>query len=103
MHPPDKKQNNLAVFLLTLIKHLVMNTHDKKTEVLELLKQTNDSNLIDEVYEVLHPERTIENINMEELPGELQKKISKALDDYKSGNYITHEQMRQKLQQWLTR
>ncbi len=63
-----------------------MNTHDKKTEVLKLLSKTNDSNLIDEVYDMLHPEEAIENINMQELPAELQKKINKALDDYKS-NY----------------
>ena len=80
-----------------------MNIHDKKTEVLELLSQTNDSILIDEVYDMLHPEDAIENINIQELPGELQQKISKALDDYKTGNYITHDQMKQKLQQWLTK
>jgi hypothetical protein len=80
-----------------------MNTKDKKAEVLDLLTQTNDSVLIEEVYDILHPESAVENINMEQLPGELQQKISKALDDYKTGNYITHDQMKQKLQQWLTK
>lgn len=80
-----------------------MNTKDKKAEVLLLLTQTNDSGLIDEVYEVLHPESAVENINMQELPAELQQKISKALDDYKTAQYITHDQMKQKLQQWLTK
>ena len=80
-----------------------MNTKDKKAEVLELLTQTNDSGLIDEVYDVLHPESAVENINMQELPVEFQQKISKALDDYKTGKYITHDQMKQKLQQWLTK
>jgi hypothetical protein len=80
-----------------------MNTHDKKSEVLELLSQTTDSTLIDEVYEMLHPEAAVENINLKELPAELQQKINKALDDYKSGNYISHEQMKQKVQQWLTK
>jgi D-ribose pyranose/furanose isomerase RbsD len=80
-----------------------MNTNDKKTEVLELLRQTNDSSLIDEVYDILHPESTIENINIAALTGELQQKINNALDDYKSGNYITHEQMKQKVQEWLTK
>lgn len=41
-----------------------MNISDKKTEVLELLKQTNDSTLIDEIYDILHPETTLENINV---------------------------------------
>ena len=71
-----------------------MTTHDKKTESLELLKQTNDSSLINEVYEVLQPESAGENINIQEQPGELRQKINKALDDYKSGNYIAHEQMK---------
>jgi hypothetical protein len=78
-----------------------MNKKDKKTEVLELLSQTNDSILIDEVYDMLHPEEAVENINIEDLSGELQQKINKAIEDYKSGSYITHEQMKQKVQQWL--
>ena len=76
-----------------------MNLHDKKTEVLELLSKTDDSALINEVYDMLHPAGAVENINMEELPFELQQKINKALDDYKSGNYITHKEMKQKVQQ----
>lgn len=80
-----------------------MNISDKKTEVLELLKQTNDSTLIDEVYDILHPETTLENINIKNLPAKLKQKINKALEDYKSGNYITHEEMKQKVQQWLTK
>jgi hypothetical protein len=96
-------QSASQYFFITLIKGLAMNTKDKKAEVLQLITQTNDSGLIDEVYEVLHPEGAVENVNMQELPGELQQKINKALDDYKTGNYITHEEMKQKLQQWLTK
>lgn len=80
-----------------------MNTKDKKAEVLELLSKTNDSTLIDEVYDVLNPSASIENLHIAELPDELQQKINKALDDYKSGNYITHAEMTQKVQQWLIR
>ena len=80
-----------------------MSTKEKKAELLELLTQTNDAGLIDEVYEVLHPETAVESLNIEDLPAELQQKISKALDDYKSGNYIKHGEMKQKLQQWLTK
>mgnify|MGYP003434146200 FL=1 len=76
---------------------------DKKTEVLELIRQTNDSTLIDEVYDILHPETTLENVNLKNLPAKLQQKINMALEDYKSGNYITHEEMKQKVQQWLTK
>lgn len=96
-------QSASQYFFVTLRKDFAMNTKEKKAEVLELLNQTNDSGLIDEVYDVLHPEGSMENINMEALPGELQQKVSRALDDYKTGNYITHDQMKQKLQQWLTK
>ena len=51
-----------------------MNTHEKKAEVLDLLSQTNDSNLIDEVYDILHPETAVDNINISALSGELQQK-----------------------------
>lgn len=80
-----------------------MNISDKRTEVLELLRQTNDSALIDEVYDILHTEATLENINIRNLPDELRQKLNKALEDYQSGNYITHEEMKQKVQQWLTK
>lgn len=80
-----------------------MTIHDKKMEVLELLSNTNDSTLIDEVYDLLYPAASVDDINIEQLPDELQQKINKAMEDYKSGNYITHEQMKQKLEQWLTK
>lgn len=51
-----------------------MNTHDKKTEVLELLTQTNDSILIDEVYDILHAEGAVENIDMENFLANCSKK-----------------------------
>ena len=50
-----------------------MNTRDKKAEVLSLFSQTNDSTLIDEVYDMLHP-AAAENINTEGLPGDLRQK-----------------------------
>ena len=78
-----------------------MDTKDKKLELLELLSQTNDSVKIDEVYDILHPEAAIREVGIEQLPEPLKLKINKALEDYKSGNYITHTEMTQKLQQWL--
>ncbi len=76
-----------------------MGIEDKKNDVLDMLKNTNDSELINEVYELLHPAEAVEDVSLDQLPAPLQQKINKALDDYKSGNYITHEQMKQKLQE----
>ena len=53
-------------------------------------------NAKDKKAEVVHPEDAVENISVQELPVELQQKIKKALNDYKSGNYITHEEMKRK-------
>lgn len=78
-----------------------MSIEDKKNEVLDLLKKTNDSELIEEVYNLLHPHEAVEEISVLQLPDHLQKKINKAVEDYKTGNYITHDQMKQKVQQWL--
>ena len=78
-----------------------MSIEDKKNEVLDLLKKTNDSALIEEVYNLLHPDEAVEEISVLQLPEHLQQKINKAMEDYKRGNYITHDQMKQKVQQWL--
>lgn len=75
----------------------------RKQRCWNCLSKQNDSTLIDEVYDILHPETTLENIDVKNLPAKLQQKINKALEDYRSGNYITHEEMKQKVQQWLTK
>ncbi len=78
-----------------------MNITEKKKEIINRLQQTSDEQLINEVYALIHPDETIENFNLNELPQDLQNKLSKALDDYYSGHYISHDQMQQKIQQWL--
>ncbi|MDE3184069.1 MAG: hypothetical protein KGM16_11690 [Bacteroidota bacterium] len=80
-----------------------MNTKDKKEEILQKLRSTTDEQLIEEVYELLNPSAVIEDIPVNKLPQELQNKISRALDDFKNGRYITHDQMKQKVEQWLIR
>jgi hypothetical protein len=78
-----------------------MNTSDKKEEILQKLQSTTDEQLIEEVYELLNPNAAVEGIQINDLPQELQTKINRAFDDYKNGRYITHEQMKQKVEQWL--
>ena len=80
-----------------------MSINEKKNEVLQAVSNTKDEALIEEIYELLHPEQSVSDIEIEKLPQPLQQKINKALEDYKSGNYITHAQMKEKLQQWLTK
>ena len=65
---------------------------------MEIVSRVTTMFLRKEVFEMLYPAQAVENINIKELPGELQQKINKALNDFKSGNYITHEEMKQKLQ-----
>ena len=74
---------------------------DKKKEIIQMLQSSTDEQLIEELYELLHPGEAIETTFISHLPEDLQNKIDRALDDYKNGRYITHEQMKQKVQQWL--
>ncbi len=70
---------------------------------MEVLNKTNDNALIEEIFDLLYPEQAIESLDAEELTGELKEKITRAFEDYQSGNYITNEQMKEKVQQWLTK
>ncbi len=79
-----------------------MDTKDKKKDIIQTLQTTNDEELIQEVYELLYPNAAIEEFSIESLPQELQTKVKRAIDDYKNGRYITHTQMKQKVEQWLT-
>lgn len=79
-----------------------MDTKHKKKDIIHILQSTNDAQLIEDVYELLYPNEAIENMSIENLPEELQIKINRALGDYKSGRYISHDQMKQKIEQWLT-
>ncbi|MEJ7680372.1 MAG: hypothetical protein WKG06_21465 [Segetibacter sp.] len=74
---------------------------DKKKDIILTLQSSNNEQLIEEVYELLHPAEAVENIAVSNLPEDLQTKIYRALDDYNAGRYITHEQMKQKMQEWL--
>lgn len=80
-----------------------MNTKDKKEDILQKLKSTTDENLIEEVYELLYPRQPIQEIQIKNLSDDLQNKIRQAFDDYKNGRYITHEQMKKKVDQWLSK
>jgi len=78
-----------------------MNTRDKKEDILQKLQSTTDEQLIEEVYELLYPNEDIKNIIISDLTDDLQVKINRALDDYRNGRYITHQQMKQKVEQWF--
>lgn len=74
---------------------------DKKTNIILTIQSTDDEQLIEEVYDLLHPDEAVENIDINNLPEDLQMKLSRALDDYKAGRYVSHEQMKQKMHEWL--
>lgn len=71
-----------------------MDIKDKKEIVLQKLQSTTDAQLNEEVYEVLYPDEEIKSIAFENLPNELKQKINRAMEDYKSGRYISHEQLK---------
>ena len=80
-----------------------MTIKDKKDDILQKIRSTNDEQLIEEVYELLYPNEAIKDIPISGLPDDLQIKINRALDDdYRNGRYISQEQMKQKVEYWLT-
>lgn len=79
-----------------------MNIRDRKNNIIETLQSINDEQLIEEVYELLHPNEAVEDITVDDLPAELQDKIKRAMEDYRNGRYIKHNQLKQKVEEWLT-
>jgi hypothetical protein len=78
-----------------------MDILSKKEEILQTLQSTTDEQLIEDVYELIHANDEIKSIRISSLPPELQNKITRAIDHYKNGRYISHEQMKQKVATWL--
>ena len=79
-----------------------MNITEKKQRIIKGIESTNDEVLINEMYDLLDTENVIESIKPGELSEDLKTKLSHAIEDYKQGRYITHEQIKEKLQQWFT-
>jgi hypothetical protein len=73
-----------------------MSLAEKKENIIKTLQQTDNEQLIDEVYELLRSEDIFEELQFDMLPASLQLKLNRALEDYKSGRYITHEQRKKK-------
>lgn len=96
-------RQNQTLRILSNFKYqnIPMNTIDKRQKIIQVLQSSNDEQLIEEVYEMLHPKEAIENVDVAKLPIELQNKISRAIDDYKNGHFITQDQMKQKIAQGL--
>jgi hypothetical protein len=80
-----------------------MNIKDKKEDILQKIKLTTDEDLIEEVYELLYPNKSIQEIQIKNLPDDLQIKIRQSLDDYNNWRYITQDQMKKKVEQWLSK
>lgn len=80
-----------------------MNITDKRKDIITALQSTSNELLIEEVYQLINPEKSIEEIDIDSLPKEIQKKLDSAIDDYRNGRYISHSEMKQKMQQWLTK
>ncbi len=97
-----KLHQKSRIFINFSIK-IYMDTKDKKEDIIQTIQSTSDEQLIEEVYDLLHTNQSIENIAIQNLPHELQSKIHRAIDDYKNGRYITHDQMKHKVEQWLTK
>jgi hypothetical protein len=52
------------------------------------------------VYGLLDNEEIVEELQLDKLPADLQQKLNRALEDYKSGNYIIYQQMKERIKSW---
>jgi hypothetical protein len=78
-----------------------MTINEKKQNIINSVKDSSDELLIDEVYNLLNAEDALTDVDLDKVPQELQLKLFRAIEDYKEGRYITNDQMKQKIQQWL--
>lgn len=78
-----------------------MNMTDKRKDIITALQSTNDEQLIEDIYQILNLEKSIEEIDMHSLPQHLQQKLETAIADYHDGRYISNNEMKQKMQKWL--
>jgi hypothetical protein len=80
-----------------------MTIDEKKQNIITSIKTTTDELLVDEKYNLLHGNYEVKEIEFDDIPEDLQLKLTRAIEDYKQGPYITHSQMKQKIEQWLTK
>jgi spore coat polysaccharide biosynthesis protein SpsF (cytidylyltransferase family) len=82
-----------------------MSTITLKTNLHLLIDEIEDINLLEHFYEVLHLHKIKPAKN--EVTDELNKnqiiRLEKALEQSQKGQVISHEQMKNKVNQWLTR
>jgi hypothetical protein len=79
----------------------MISPEEKKEIIIKTLQETKDDATIEELYDFLYPDESITSVVMEDMPEDLQIKIENAVKEYRSGNYITHEQVKEKMAKWL--
>lgn len=78
-----------------------MSIIDKKNNIIHALQSTDNEQLIEEAYKLFYPAEAVESIEISNLPDNIQIKLRQALNDYHNDRYISHEQMKQKMNEWL--
>ena len=76
-----------------------MTTIERKQYIIESISKITDENIIEGVYRFLHLETEVEEIQtLSEAQKQILAESDKQIDD---GNYITHEALNAKIEEWL--
>ena len=76
-----------------------MDLQAKKLEIVQLILDTDKSDLLDKVSKILKQER--DDDWWDDLPESVQESIERGLDQAKRGDTIPHEEVMKKYDKWL--
>ena len=87
----------LSIFILTE-NWRIMKTIDLKKELLDRITEIEDPEILIALKTILDYNKNEVCIN---LTGEQEEELERASEDVKNGNFITHEEMENKVESWL--
>lgn len=78
-----------------------MSKRELKDAVHKLIEQSDDDQLLEEIYEILNQNRKVDILD--ELSPEQLESLNRALKDVETGNVISHEEAQKRIKLWLSK
>ncbi len=78
---------------------MLMSTPELKKRLIDKIKETHNTNLLEEAYRLLELET--QDIEVYKLSEEQQQAISEARQQIKSGKFLTDDQANNEIDEWL--
>ena len=76
-----------------------MLTKEMKKQLIDKIQSTEDANILEEVYRIL--EVSTQEVDMVILTDEQKAKIDQGISDIEEGRYLTHDEAKKEIVQWL--